>query len=77
MCNLFYIPVKVISKQAATWFLISPSFNIFSIRYTQSADQPAPVPKVDHPHHIIDPTIYYVKGYNSVNKQYIIDYFLD
>jgi len=48
MCNPLYIPIKVILKQAATWFLIPVSFVTFSIWYTQSADKT--VPMVDHTH---------------------------
>jgi len=46
--NVFYIPVKFISKQAAAWFLFPVSFGAFSIQYTQSADQP---------HHILVPSM--------------------
>jgi len=36
-----------------------------------------PVPMVDHPHHILDPTIHYIKGCRSINKQFSIDSFFD
>jgi len=55
MYNLLFIPFNVISKKAAAWFLITPSFG------TQSVDQP--VTMVDHNHHILDPTIHYIKGF--------------
>jgi len=38
MCNLFYISIQVISKQA--WFVIPASFGTFSKRCTESVDQP-------------------------------------
>jgi len=50
MCNLFYIPVIVILKQAAVWFLILASFG--------SLDQYlCLIP----PHNILDPTINSIK----------------
>jgi len=52
MCNLFYIPVIVISKQFATELLIPAFFSIFSKGYTQFSDQPQSVPMVDYPYHI-------------------------
>jgi len=70
--HLFYIPVKVISKQAGTLFLISESFSIFSIWFLD--------PQINHhlyPYHILDSAIYYIKGCLSINKQFSIDSFLD
>jgi len=73
-----YIPVKVILKQtAACLILIRPSFSIFNILYTQSTYRPSPKPMVEHPHHILNPTIYYIKGCHSINKQFSFDSFLD
>jgi len=74
MCNPYYITCKVILKQAAAWFFITVSF---SKRYARSADQPTPVPLVDHPRHILDLTIHHIKGCRYINKQFSIDSFLD
>jgi len=48
MSNLFYIPVKLSSRQDHPWSFIPTSFGSFSAGYTQSAHAPAPM--VDHPH---------------------------
>jgi len=71
MFFLFYYPVKVILKQAAAWFLI-PGSLAYSI-----LDQPVPAPMFNHPHHVLDLTIRYKKGYLYINKRFCIDSFLD
>jgi len=65
MCNFLYILFKEILKQVAAWFLIPAYFCIFMTRFTQSEDQP--VPMVEHPHHILDLTIYYLKACRSID----------
>jgi len=70
MCNLFYISVKLISRQATTWFLIPVSFGAFSPQYTWSEDQP--VPMVDHNHFvlILDPIIHCIKSCHFICTSY-------
>jgi len=76
-CNLFYIPVKLISRQGHPWSFISATFANFSALYTWSVDQP--VPMVDHPHYVLvyDLTILYIEGCRFINKQSTIVSFLD
>jgi len=76
MCNLFYIPVKHILKQAATWSLISASLlellanGILNLRTNQYQWLITLTT-------FSSLTIHFIKGCFSINKQFSIDSFLD
>jgi len=73
-CNLFYILIKLILKQADAWYLISTSFSTLYHSKRKST-----CPNVEQPHHILifDLTIHSLEGSRSINKQSSIDSFLD
>jgi len=69
--------IKVISKHSATWFFITASFCTFNLQNTRLVDQRVPMVDQTRQTFIFDPTIHYVKGCHSINKQFSVDSFFD